>query len=196
MEKSRDIRFINRVFTQGEKKQILNSVDQDVMLWSTWAGKESAYKVVSKSCPAVSSVPRAYEVSFDGDVTKLNRNCSGCYTISGVVETSHGSIPVRIFQTYDSIHCIATTGASEAIDSVIWGVQHIGSGLVESVIVREAASKHLSLYLNWNPDEIEIRRLKGPRGLGPPIVYVKDRKAGVDISLSHEGEFVAYAFVV
>ena len=195
MGKSRDIRFINRVFTQGEQKQIFNSVDPDVMLWSTWAGKESAYKVVSKSYPAVSSVPRVYEVSFDGDVTKLNGSCSGCYTISGVVETPHGSISVRIFQAYDSIHCIATTGLPEAVDSVIWGVQHIGSGLVESVIVREAASKHLSLYLNWNPDEIEIRRPKGPRGLGPPIVYVKNRKTGVDISFSHEGEFVAYAFI-
>jgi len=190
-EKSRDIRFINRVFTQGEKKQILNTANPDGMLWAMWAGKEASYKVVSKSHPAVSSVPRAYEVSFEEDMSKWTGNSS----LSGVVETPRGSVPVRIFRTCDSIHCIATTGLPEAVDSVIWGVQHIGSGLVESVVVREAAKRHLSLLLDRDPDEIEIRRLKGSAGSKPPIVYVEGRKAGVDISLSHDGAFAAYAFV-
>ena len=66
--KSQDTRFINRVFTQGEQEQIFGSTNPDVMLWALWAGKESAYKIVSKSYPAVPSVPRAYNVSFDGDV--------------------------------------------------------------------------------------------------------------------------------
>ncbi|MBE9546331.1 MAG: hypothetical protein IMF10_02390 [Proteobacteria bacterium] len=111
------------------------------------------------------------------------------------METPHGPISVRVFRTCDSLHCIGTTGSPEAVDSVIWGVQRIGSGLVESVVVREAARRHLSLFLDRNPDEIEIRRLKGPSGLKPPIVYVEDRRVGVDISLSHDGAFAAYAFV-
>lgn len=190
-KKSQDIRFINRVFTQGEKKQILNSADADVMLWILWASKEASYKVVSKSQPGVSSSPRAYEVSLQENITNTS--------VSGVVETPNGSIPVRIFKTKDSIHCIATTGTTESIDSIIWGVQRIAGDQrspqhSESFAVREAAKNHLSLYFNLNPDEIEIRRPGGTRGLGAPIVYLNDRRAGVDISLSHEGEFVAYAF--
>lgn len=169
------------------------------MLWALWAGKESAYKVVSKSYPAVPSVPRAYNVSFDGDVMQLSRSCSGHYTLSGAVSTPCGSILIKTFQTHDSIHCIGASGSPEGVDSVIWGVKRISKSLnasphFESSAVREAAKRHLSLYLNRKPGEIGIRRPRGARGLGAPIVYVKDRRAAVDISLSHEGEFVAYAF--
>lgn len=194
--KSRDIRFINRVFTQGEKEQISNSANPDGMLWALWAGKEASYKVVSKSHPAVSSIPRAYKVIFEEDMPEVTGNSS----ISGIVETPHGSVSVKLFQTHDSIHCIATTGSSDAIDSVIWGVQRIAGGQrspqhSESHAVREAAKKHLSSHFNLNPAEIEIRRLKGPRGLGSPVVYIEDQRAGVDISLSHDRAFVAYAFI-
>lgn len=201
MGKSRDTRFINRVFTQGEQDRILNSANPDAALWALWAGKETAYKVVSKSHTAVSSAPRAYNVSFEKEnIANSDRNSFGHYSFSGVVETPRGSIPVRIFQACDCIHCIGTTGAKEAIDSVDWGVLRIGRGFgasprFESFIVRKAARRHLSLYLNRYPDEIEIRRVKGPHGSGYPIVYIGDRRAGVDISLSHEGEFAAYAFV-
>ena len=85
------------------------------------------------------------------------------------------------------------------MDSIIWGEQRIAGGPrspqhSESHAVREAAKKHLSSHFNLNPAEIEIRRPEGTRGLEAPIVYVKDCRAAVDISLSHEGELVAYAF--
>lgn len=194
-EKSRDIRFINRVFTHGEKERITNSANPDGMLWALWAGKEASYKAISKSHPDVSSSPRTYEASLEEDMPEGTRN----FSISGVVETPHGPVPVRIFQTHDSIHCIATTGSSDAIESVVCGVQRIGGDPKspqhsESHAVREAAKKHLSSHFNLNPAEIEIRRPKGTRGLEAPIVYVKNRRAVVDISLSHDGELVAYAF--
>ncbi len=161
------------------------------MLWVLWASKEASYKAVSKSQPGISSSPREYEVSLQKNITNPS--------VSGVVKTPNGSIPVRIFKTNNSIHCIATTGTTESIDSIIWGVQRITGDqrspqYSESFAVREAAKKHLSLYFNLSPDEIEIRRSKGARGLEAPVVYINDCLAGVDISLSHEGEFVAYAF--
>ena len=190
MGKSRDIRFINRVFTPDEQKQLLDSTNPDTMLWALWTAKETAYKIASKSHAAVFSVPRAYKVNFEADLAELDENSA----VSGVVETSCGPIQMKVFQTCDFVHCIGTTGTFKAIDSIIWGVQRINTSMNESFFVRKAARKSLSLYLNHNPDEIEIRRLRGPYGLEPPIVYVKDRRAMIDISLSHEGRFVAYAF--
>lgn len=200
-KKSQDIRFINRVFTQGEKEQIFSSTNADFMLWALWAGKESAYKVVSKFCPDISSVPREYDVSFDEDVMQLSRGCFGRYTLSGAVRTPCGSILIKTYQTHDSVHCIGASGSPGNVDTITWGVKRIGrrpdfTPHFESFAVREAAKNHLSLYLNRKPDEIEIRRPKGERDLGAPIVYVDDSPAEVDISLSHEGEFVAYAFIV
>lgn len=165
------------------------------MLCALWAGKETAYKVVGKSHSAVSSAPRAYEVDF-GDRLVESGNDS---FISAVVETPYEPVMVRIFEAHDHVHCIGSDGGSKTLDSVVWETRYIEESLrdlpdIESFFVREAAKERLSLYLNRNPDEIEIRRFKGAYGLEPPVVYVKDTPVLVDISLSHEGKFVAYAF--
>ncbi|PIP08679.1 MAG: hypothetical protein COX51_03190, partial [Syntrophobacteraceae bacterium CG23_combo_of_CG06-09_8_20_14_all_50_8] len=43
--KSRDLRFLKRVFLPDEERQILASHEPDTMLWTLWTGKEAAYKV-------------------------------------------------------------------------------------------------------------------------------------------------------
>jgi hypothetical protein len=175
-----------------EKERLLASASPDTMLWALWAGKETAYKVVGKSHAAVSSAPRAYEVAFaENDMMELEKD----FIISGVVETPCEPVTIRTFKTRNHIHCIGCDGESETLDSIVWEVRRVEEDLgFESFFVREAAKKRLSLHLNRNPEEIEIRRLKGPCGLEPPVVYVKDVPVLVDISLSHDGKFMAYAF--
>jgi hypothetical protein len=196
MGKSRVTRFISRILTQMEKERLQTSAGPDTMLWALWAGKETAYKVVRKSHAAVSSAPRAYEVNFVGNgMMKLEKD----FIISGAVETPCDPVTIRTFKTRNHIHCIGTDGESKTLDSVVWEVRRVEEDMgvlprFESFFVREAAKERLSLCLNRNPDEIEIRRFKGPYGLEPPVVYVKDTPVLVDISLSHDGKFVAYAF--
>lgn len=196
MGKSRVVRFISRILTQMEKERLQTSASPDTMLWALWAGKETAYKVVRKSHAAVSSAPRAYEVSFVGNgMMEPEKN----FIISGVVETPCDPVTIRTFKTRNHIHCIGCDGESKTLDSVVWEVRRVEEDLrvlprFESFFVREAAKKRLSLHLNRNSAEIEIRRLKGQYGLEPPVVYVKGCAVMVDISLSHDGKFVAYAF--
>lgn len=196
MGKSRGERFISRILTQMEKEKLRTAADPDTMLWALWAGKETAYKVVRKSHVAVSSAPRAYEVGFVEDgMMEPEKD----FIISGTVKTPCEPVTIKTFKTLDHIHCIGTDGESKTLDSVVWEVRRVEEDLrvlpcFESFFVREAAKKRLSLHLNRNSDEIEIRRLKGQYGLEPPVVYVKDNPALVDISLSHDGKFAAYAF--
>ena len=179
-----------------EKEKLQASASPDTMLWALWAGKETAYKVVRKSHVAVSSAPRAYEVDFIGNgVMELEKN----FIISGAVETPCDPVTIRTFKTRNHIHCIGCDGKSKTLDSIVWEVRPVEEDMealpgFESILAREAVKKRLSLHLNRNPDEIEIRRLKGRYGLEPPAVYVKGRTVMVDISLSHDGKFVAYAF--
>jgi len=195
--KSRDTRFINRVFSAYEKQQILNCSEPDLLLWSLWAGKETAYKAVRKSHFEAISVPRRYGVQLNNPDSIIMK----ASFISGVVETPYDPVSIRLFINEDYVHCIGITGKSGMINSVIRGVHKISRGNdfhfstdSPSLKVRQLAKKAISLYLDQDMEDIDIHRFKGSRGLEPPIVSIKGRAEVVDISLSHDGSFIAYAF--
>jgi phosphopantetheine--protein transferase-like protein len=203
MGKSRNLRFVNRVFTPSEQRRIFHSANPDTMIWALWAGKEAAYKIISKCYPSASSAPRLYEVCLDcTDIcTKADEFPSEETAISGSVDTSYGKIHIRIFITHNYVHCVGATGPLETTDAVVWHVDRIShvseaSPAYESVFVRNALKKHLSAYVDERPENIEIRREKGSHGLKPPFVYVHGRRDEIDISLSHDGQFTAYAFTI
>jgi len=203
MRKSRNLRFVNRVFTTSEQRQIFNSADPDTMIWAIWAGKETAYKIVSKCCTDASSTPRLYEVNLyckdkPGNSYKFSaREIS----ISGSVDTPYGQIYIRIFLACDYVHCVGATAPLETTDAVVWHVDRISpdsevSPEYESMFVRDTLKKHLSAYVDGSPEDMEIRREKGTNGLNPPFVYLNGRRDEIDISLSHDGAFTAYAFTI
>ncbi len=203
MRKSRNLRFVNRVFTTSEQRQIFNSANPDTMIWAIWAGKETAYKIVSKCCTDACSTPRLYEVSLDctdkpGKSDKFSARES---SISGSVDTPCGKIYIRIFLACDYVHCVGATAPLETTDAVVWHVDRISldsevTPEYESMFVRDTLKKHLSAYVDGSPEDMEIRREKGTNGLNPPFVYLNGRRDEIDISLSHDGAFTAYAFTI
>jgi hypothetical protein len=201
--KSQNTRFINRVFTPNEQKLISNASNQDAMLWSLWAGKETAYKVIRKSFPSANSVPRSYRVSLDfaEETDKSGELPAVDSAVTGFVDTPYGKVYIKIFMTSDYVHCIGTASALKEIDSLVWHVDRISPDSealpdYESMFVRKALKNHLADYINQNPEVIEIHREKGSNGLEPPFVCINGRKAGLDISLSHDGMFTAHAFTI
>jgi phosphopantetheinyl transferase (holo-ACP synthase) len=201
MGKSGNLRFINRVFTHNEKKLIFKSANPNAVLWALWAGKETAYKIVKKTHPTAPGVPSFYEVRMvleEGhDATEVT---SANEPISSIVDTPCGRIHCRYFITRDYVHCIGSVDLPEVLDSIIWQVSRINpvsmmSQHYESICVRDALKRHLSVYLDESPEDIDTRRVKDSNGLGPPFVYVNDRKTNIDVSLSHDGRFAAYAFI-
>lgn len=200
-EKSKDLRFLKRVFLPDEERQILASHEPDTMLWTLWTGKEAAYKVVQKDRHNVPSTPRLYKVSFD-EASELVSVPEG-KTFSGAVDTPVGTIRLRTFLTTEHAHSIGIFSPScDALrDRVVWAVERVYSPEQaasadedESFHVRNAAKRRLSRCLKIGCDLIEIRRNRGVRGLEPPYVYLHGRPAPIDISLSHDGAFIAYAF--
>ncbi|MCX5853443.1 MAG: 4'-phosphopantetheinyl transferase superfamily protein [Deltaproteobacteria bacterium] len=201
--KSRNARFINRVFTPDEQKLISDAAHQDAMLWALWAGKETAYKVISKCYPSVTSVPLLYEVKLSPAATSATSSGfpAGNNTLAGFVDTPYKKVSIRIFMTPDYVHCVGTTSSLEEMNSVVWHVDRISPDSeampdYESVFVRKALKRRLLTYLDGTPEDIEIRREKGFKGLGPPFVYINGRRGKTDISLSHDGLFTAYAFTI
>jgi len=174
------------VFTLDEQQKILDSDKADIFLWSLWAGKETGYKAISKLYPVVSSSPRHYEIKLsDSPLSE-----------SGTVYTPCGPVPVRFFITSEYVHCIGTT-TDEGMGSIVWDVQKMlqpqFSPDYQSDFVRNMAGEKIARYLKKDPKVIEIIRPKGPRGLGPPVIYAGKKRTTIDISISHDGWFVAYA---
>ena len=70
-----------------------------------------------------------------------------------------------------------------------------GENVEPSLFVRECLSARLADIYQLNFREMEIRRAKKGRELQPPHLYYENKKTPFDISLSHDGQFVAYAFL-
>jgi len=184
--KNRDIRFIERVFTPDEQRKIQKSDEPDIVLWSLWAGKETGYKAMSKTHPAVSSSPGSYAVQLSD--TPLPE--------SGTVETPCGPVSVRFRVTGEYIHCIGAT-TDEGLNSIVWDVQTMLrpeiSPKYQSDFVRNMARGKISRCLKEDPETIKIIRPQGHHGLGPPVVYAGEKRTAIDISMSHDGRFAACA---
>ncbi len=53
----------------------------------------------------------------------------------------------------------------------------------------------LNALLDLKDGEAAIRREPAPRGLLPPRLFIRGEPSGIDISLSHDGRFAAWAFL-
>jgi phosphopantetheinyl transferase (holo-ACP synthase) len=198
--KADDARFMARVFSFAEQAAIRRSAHADALLWAFWAAREATYKAVCKAAPGVSSAPRRYPAAMDFHYRK-NRPETG----TGQVSTPLGTVPVRIFFNAEWVHCLAwagfpeNPGANSFDEDIIYGIREIAPDhrpvcVRESAAARTAATERIAGLLDMDPYDIRIRREPGLHGPGPPRVFIKGEKTPMDISLSHDGRFAAYAF--
>jgi len=180
---------MSRVFTPGERHKILESRDPDRMLWSLWAGKETAYKAVCRYVPSVSSAPARYEVHLPSEGSHVPE--------SGTVDTPSGTVSVRFCITSDYIHCLGAATDKE-VDAVLWDVRKIPlTGFTphdESGFVREIAKRSIAGYMCKPPEAVSIFRPKECQGLAPPVVRIAGCTSAVTLSMSHDGRYAAFAF--
>jgi phosphopantetheine--protein transferase-like protein len=230
--KSRDRRFIARVFTPEEEERIDRSTSPDTALWMCWAAKEAAFKAVSKLKTGLYFRHRAYIVTLprDGEFTREAVETSGgrLFPISpsepvpgkgsqeaspiilkringdampvqqrGVVMTPAG--PVDAFFTLASrcVHCVAAArngyGGATAAKAVHVLEERREGPFDPSATVRRAAIHHLASVLKTSPYDIDLRRDQTVHGLGAPRVFIQGNRTDIDISLSHDGQYIAFA---
>lgn len=161
-----------------------------MMLWSLWACKETAYKVIGKEKAGTPFLPRQWSVQF---------NQSGNMSGKGEVITTLGNkVFVRLFFAESYVHCTGSDNSAD-LDKISWGIESLpetrsGGTAEPSLFVRECLCRRISDVYHLNFRELEVRRAKKDRELQPPCLYYENKKASFDISLSHDGQFAAYAF--
>jgi phosphopantetheinyl transferase (holo-ACP synthase) len=183
---SRDSRFLKKILTDAEIEFVKNAENPGTALWSLWACKETAYKVIKKSSPDTAFTPRRWQTVFD-------THQSG-YSDGEVIIPETGSVFIRVFSTSEYVHCIGAD-SNQALDKIIFKVQALPDEETNpSLFSRSCLAQSIAKHFSLESRAIKIKRTKNSGELQPPLLYVGGKKTDIDISLSHDGRFVAYAF--
>ena len=185
--KSRDSRFLKKILTNAEIEFVQNAEDPEATLWSLWACKETAYKVIKKSSLDAAFLPRQWTVTFKSTKSKYS---DGEVTVPG-----KSKIYIRLFSNSNYVHCIGAD-CLVALDKLIWSVDALPEKekINPSLYLRYCLGQSLAKHFSLNFHHIKIKRTRENAELQPPRVYVDGRKTDIDISLSHDGRYVAYAY--
>jgi len=201
--KSRDPQFRKRIFLPEEENLLLADRQPDAMLWALWTGKEAAYKAIQKDQLDITSKPLLYKVAFDRAevIEQAAEEFPRERRLFGTVATPRGSIHLDTLITSGYVHSIATSFAQVAGTKIVGQVERMPcddpSPAYESFYVRAAAKMQLASYFpGSDPQDLDIRRDLGPHGLRPPSIYLRGKLTAIDISLSHDGVYAAYAFAI
>jgi phosphopantetheine--protein transferase-like protein len=198
--KERDRRFMDRVFTPEERARIRASAAPTIALWKTWAAKEAAYKIACKLRERVVFAHRAFEVEPGTPNTLGHR-----------AQVRFDGLDIRVsWETArDYIHCVgqliqqSAGDATAAPRQILSDILHHGHVLDGTLTTAEQASVHSTpsararlvarrLFERWELQGAEVLRLWREWGWSPPVVALEGRPlAGFDVSLSHDGRFVA-----
>jgi phosphopantetheinyl transferase len=206
--KERDARFLRRILADGERELVERADAPAVMLWRLWAAKEAAYKVVSKLRGAPPPFVHAAFRVDPGDGAALEP--------FGSVAWEDVRVAVHWHQLPERIGAVAWSGLA-AEEPVEWGwggqlqLDPAPTASLDvllermttrerrpvhsraSAVVRIVARSALALALAVDESRVQVVCSDGPKGRTPPEVLLDDEPAGVDVSLSHHGRWLAWA---
>lgn len=167
-------RYLDRVFSLGERSVILASTDLGVALWAHWAAKESAFKAVNRVDPSIRFTPSSFETSLNESFTE------GCVT------HRHLALTVELDRTRDWIHAVSHLSRTNERDTV-YAVDRVPAAEDPSKSVRSLARRELARTFSCSPDRFEISHSR------PPELFIDGGNSNVVLSLSHHGRWAAYA---
>lgn len=203
-------RFLDRVFTDGERERIRAADDGLAETWSLWAAKEAAFKVVTKllgSAPVFEH--RAFEV-LDRPGTPPTGVLYGDTRVEVTVRHDPDHVVVHAWNDPNSLVMVSEMiqdeasrllGFREPFESwcAAWFTPEERQALHSraSAFVRLLARRDAARFLDLEEERLTIRSGPGDTGRRPPYLYV-DGKAFVatDLSFSHHGSRLAWALTL
>ena len=214
--KATDVRFVTRVLSDGERAGLARSDDPDLELWSLWAAKEAAFKVISKLRGKPPVFEHAAFVASWSQVTP--RRSVESEVRSGMVRNGDIRVFVSVLHRDGVLHAVGHTHRTAAVDlAVDVGLERLdeagapwAAGLdqllrrftareaeaihsVASAAVRLGARRALAARTGVDERRLEIVCRPGAMGRRPPYVMLDGREAPADVSLSHAGGWIGWA---
>jgi phosphopantetheinyl transferase (holo-ACP synthase) len=175
-------RFLDRVLAPAERRSAQGAAG----VWRLWAAKEAAFKVLARAERTLPFTHRAFVVDLE----------------AAVVRHPAGEVRVRWDTHPGAVSCVGWRGGGEpatstaTLDEVCAAPGTLGveeargvSGQL-SIGVRLLCKRLLASRLGLEERDLEIRRPGGR----PPEVWRRGRRLGrVEISLAHDGRYLACA---
>ena len=212
--KAKDHRFLARVFSPHERREIESSPDPDTALWMRWAGKEAAFKSISR---LLGTPPVFHHQSFQVDLGESSPEEPDLFP-AGMVRYRDLLLPLKLHPAEGVIHALTWAAHPEGVPpSVHLGLALLGRPMDDwreslrprfsprewecishsaSAVARLAARHAVATALGTDESLIEVRCGQGSPRQRPPIVFVGGREATVELSLSHHGRLVGWAFTL
>jgi phosphopantetheinyl transferase (holo-ACP synthase) len=170
-------RFVARICAAEERARVATSRD----LWTLFAAKEAAYKALVKLGESPGFGHRSIGVAAD---------------LASVAWAGH-RLALSIDAGADFLHAVAWTGAVRPVARVRRAEgDSTGKGERARALLREL----VAAAIGCDGGELDVVREPVPGswdGYGPPrLVRSESRPLDVDVSLSHDGPFVAVAAII
>jgi len=175
--------FDERVMTDEENRLIVSALDPHRLRWMLWAAKESAFKVVKKVDPSAVFHPKAFEVEL--------------ITFGGAhVCHSKADFETVLYHSPKWVHAVTTLESKSVksdsrLHSRVLSLESQNRSFDSSMEVRTFARKALGSWFEVSWTEVEIvteNRI--------PRATRRGKRLEIDLSLAHDGNFVACAWQV
>ena len=166
-------RFDARVFARSERRALEASGAGERLRCMFWACKEAAYKAARKADPAVVFSPSRFVVELGPD-------------LRGEVVHGGDRFAVRVEEAPDFVHAVVWS-PDVACDEIFGEVARRPDAVDERRAVRDLARRAVAERAGARRSEVEIVR-EGRI----PFVRIRGRRSALDLSLSHDGPFVAF----
>lgn len=171
-------RFVARVCTPDEIARVGSSREPHRTLWSLFAAKEAGFKVVAKLAPGIAFSPRRFAVNEQ------------------FTRVVHDDVQLWLQVTAedDWVHAVAGQGPEEPV----WAVDRRTGAAGESDAARALACRVAAEHLRVEEGVLAVERQPDERfrdDLGPPRLLLDGAPVDLDLSLSHDGPWVACALL-
>jgi phosphopantetheinyl transferase (holo-ACP synthase) len=169
-------RFVARVFSEKERAFIAAAADPAATVWSLFAAKEAGYKVVAKIRPGTVFAHRRFEVG------------------PGLDDLGYDDLHLHLWidRTEERVHAVACTHTRVHVAAA----SALPAGADPGRAARDLLKTAMARRIGCTPDDLEIIRDHVPGswdGFGPPRLVRARSPVEADVSLSHDGGFVAFA---
>lgn len=166
-------RFLEKLFTLNEQEMILTAEQSFVMVWRLWSMKEAAYKLYTQLKPSRFYNPKQFECEIN--------DSSGIVRYKNFICEVKTKITSQYLLSEASLNGLVSYSECIEMKSSTWSAQSI-----------EVRAQLLSVIARrFNLFEADLKIVASEFGI--PSVYENAQKLPLGISITHHGNFGAFA---
>lgn len=166
-------RFVDKIFTSVEKKQIEESADAFQTIWRLWSMKESAYKIYLQQHKSPFFDPQKIQ-------TQILSKTDGVATIQNYSYVTTTKCSTSYMYTESKFH------ESESLFSKLFATQQKHN----SEYCKEQLINYFAHTYKKDPVFLQIKK----NSLGVPKLFFKNELQNKSISITHHGDYAAICF--